>query len=234
MARHRLTRVTFMVGSIAAQLFYCSNSLSGSNVKLYYSPGACSLASHIVAREAGIAIELVKVDFSSKRTQVGIDFLTINPKGNVPVLELDDGSFLTEGPAIIQFLADSKPERDLVPRNGAMSRYRLQEWLGFINSDLHTNYAPLFNPATPELIRSAKQEVLFKYYAFIERSLTSQQWLLGEQFSAADAYLFTVTNWARHVGLDLSRLPAITAFQQRVAGRPQVREALLAEGLLRD
>lgn len=203
-------------------------------MKLYYSPGACSLASHIVAREAGIAIELEKVDFSSKRTQGEIDFLTINPKGNVPVLELDDGSFLTEGPAIMQFLADSKPERDLVPRNGTMARYRLQEWLGFINSDLHTGYAPLFNPATPEPIRSAKQAVLFKYYAILERTLTPKPWLLGEQFSVADAYLFTVTNWARHVGLDLSRLPAITAFQQRVAGRPQVREALLAEGLLRN
>lgn len=203
-------------------------------MKLYYSPGACSLASHIVAREVGIAIELEKVDISSKRTQGEIDFLTINPKGNVPVLALDDGIFLTEGPAIMQFLADLKPERDLVPRHGTMARYRLQEWLGFINSDLHTSYSPLFNPATPELIRSEKREILFKYYAFLERSLTPRPWLLGEQFSAADAYLFTVTNWARHVGLDLSRLPAITAFQQRVAGRPQVREALLAEGLLRD
>jgi glutathione S-transferase len=203
-------------------------------VKLYYSPGACSLASHIVAREAGIAIELEKVDLPLKRTQGDIDFLTINPKGNVPVLELDDGSVLTEGPAIMQFLADLKPEHDLVPLNGTMARYRLQEWLGFINSDLHTNYSPLFNPATPEPILSKKREVLLKYYALLERTLTPRPWLLGEQFSAADAYLFTVTNWARHVGLDLSRLPAITAFQQRVAGRRQVREALMAEGLLRD
>ncbi|MEX3961844.1 glutathione transferase GstA [Paraburkholderia sp. EG286B] len=203
-------------------------------MKLYYSPGACSLASHIVAREAGIAIELEKVDMASKRTQGGIDFLTINPKGNVPVLELDDGAWLTEGPAIMQFLADLKPERDLVPLNGTMARYRLQEWLGFINSDLHTSYAPLFNPAMLGLIRSEKREALFKYYAVVERSLTHQPWLLGEQFSVADAYLFTVTNWARHVGMDLSRLPAISAFQQRAAGRPQVRAALLAEGLLRD
>jgi glutathione S-transferase len=203
-------------------------------MKLYYSPGACSLASHIVAREAGIAIEFEKVDRSSKRTQGGIDFLTINPKGNVPVLELDDGSVLTEGPAIMQFLADLKPERELVPRNGTMTRYRLQEWLGFINSDLHTSYSPLFNPATPERIRNEKREILLRYYAFVERTLTLQQWLLGEHFSAADAYLFAVTNWSRFVGLDLSRLPAITAFQQRVAGRPQVREALFVEGLRRD
>ncbi|TDG04445.1 glutathione transferase GstA [Paraburkholderia guartelaensis] len=203
-------------------------------MKIYYSPGACSLASHIVAREAGIAIQLERVDMSSKRTQGGIDFLTINPKGNVPVLELDDGMFLTEGPAIMQFLADLKPERDLVPRNGTMARYRLQEWLGFINSDLHTTYAPLFNPAMPESIRNDKRAVLFKYYALVERSLTHQQWLLGERFSVADAYLFTVTNWARHVGVDFSRLPAVTAFQQRAAGRPQVREALMAEGLLRN
>ncbi|MCX5540955.1 glutathione binding-like protein [Paraburkholderia sp. CNPSo 3076] len=157
-------------------------------MKLYYSPGACSLASHIVAREADIAIELEKVDMGSKRTQGGIDFLTINPKGNA----------------------------------------------GFINSDLHTSYAPLFNPATPGLIRSEKREVLFKSYPLVERSLTHQPWLLGAQFSVADAYLFTVTNWARHVGMDLSRLPAITAFQQRAVGRPHVRAALLAEGLLRD
>jgi len=203
-------------------------------MKLYYSPGACSLASHIVARELGIPIELEKVDISSKRTQGQIDFLTINPKGNVPVLELDDGSILTEVPVIMQFLADLKPECNLIPHNGTMARYRLQEWLGFINSDLQKGYSPLFNPATPEPIRNERQKVLFKYYALVERSLMSQQWLLGEQFSVADAYLFTITNWARLVGLDLSRLPAITAFQQRVAGRPKVREALSAEGLLRD
>jgi glutathione S-transferase len=203
-------------------------------MKLYYSPGACSLASHIVAREAGIEIELEKVDFASKRTQSGIDFLTINPKGTVPVLELDDGSVLTEGPAIMQFLADLKPEHNLAPRNGTMARYRLQEWLGFINSDVHTSYAPLFNAATPAAMRSKKEEVLFKYYELVEGALARGPWLMGEKFSVADAYLFVVTNWARHVKFDLGQMPAIAEFQLRVAGRPHVRAALLAEGLLKD
>ncbi|MEX3984363.1 glutathione transferase GstA [Paraburkholderia sp. EG287A] len=203
-------------------------------MKLYYSPGACSLASHIVAREAGIAIELERVDIASKRTQTGVDFLTVNPKGNVPVLELDDKDLLTESPAIMQYLADLKPECELAPRNGTMARYRLQEWLGFVNSDLHKGYSPLFNSTTPELVRRERQEALSKYYGLLEKLLTTQPWLLGERFSAADAYLFTVTNWAPHVGLDISRLPAISAFQQRVGERPHVRGALLAEGLLRD
>lgn len=201
-------------------------------MKLYYSPGACSLASHIVAREAGITVELEMVDIASKRTQCGNDFLAINPKANVPVLELDDGSLLTESPAIMQFLADLKPQCNLAPENGTMARYRLQEWLGFINSDLHKTYSPLFNPATPEPVRSERRETLGKYYEWIDRCVARQPWLLGDRFSAADAYLFTVTNWAPHVGLDLSRLPAIAAFQERVAERPQVRAALVAEGLL--
>ncbi|MCX5538063.1 glutathione transferase GstA [Paraburkholderia sp. CNPSo 3076] len=178
-------------------------------------------------------MELERVDIESKRTQTGVDFLTINPKGNVPVLELDDKDLLTEGPAIMQYLADLKPECELAPRNGTMARYRLQEWLGFVNSDLHKSYSPLFNHSTPAPVRAGRQEALFKNYALLERSLTARQWLLGERFSAADAYLFTVTIWAPHVGLDISRLPAITAFQQRVASRPRVQEALIAEGLLR-
>jgi len=203
-------------------------------MKLYYSPGACSLASHIVAREAGIEIELEKVDIQTKRTQNDIDFFTINPKGNVPVLELDDGSLLTESTAIMQFLADLKPGRDLVPRNGTMARYRLQEWLGFISSDLHKSYSPLFNPTVPDFARSEKHQALLKYYAWIDVVLTPHPWLLGQSFSAADAYLFTVTNWAPYVGLEISPFSALMAHQQRVASRPHVREALSAERLLRE
>lgn len=201
-------------------------------MKLYYSPGACSLAPHIVAREAHIALDLVKVDIATKRTERGTDFLEINPKGSVPVLELSDGERLTEGPVISQYLADLKPESELAPINGTMARYRLQEWLGFINSDLHKTYSPLFNPATPEPVRSERQDALLEYYALLERHLSTQPWLLGNRFSAADAYLFTVINWAAHVGLDISKLTAVALFQQRVAGRPAVREALQAEGLL--
>ncbi|WP_321869921.1 glutathione transferase GstA [Paraburkholderia tropica] len=201
-------------------------------MKLYYSPGACSLAAHIVARECGIPIALEKVDLATKRTQSGVDFFSINPKGNVPTLELDDGTILTEGPAILQFLADSAPEAELAPAHESMARYRLQEWLAFINSDVHKSYSPLFNPATPAEVRAERQAALGKYYAWLEEILTLQAWLLGNHFSAADAYLFTVTNWAPHVGVDLSHLPALTAFQQRVASRPHVRAALVAEGLV--
>lgn len=203
-------------------------------MRLYYSPGACSLASHIVAREAGIEIELEKVDIQTKRTQNGIDFFRINPKGSVPVLELDDGSLLTESSAIIQFLADLNPEHDLVPRNGTMARYRLQEWLGFINSDLHKSYSSLLNPVSPDTLRSERRQAFLKYYAWIEAELTTHPWLLGQSFSAADAYLFTVTNWAPYVGLEISSFSALMAYQQRVASRPHVRKALSAEGLLRE
>lgn len=201
-------------------------------MKLYYSPGACSLAPHIVACEAHIALELEKVDITTKRTERNADFFEINPKGSVPVLELSDGERLTEGPAIAQYLADLKPESELAPPNGTMARYRLQEWLGFINSDLHKAYSPLLNPATPDLVRSDRKDALLRYYSLLERRLSTQPWLLGNRFSAADAYLFAVTHWAPHVGLDLSELTAIASFQQRVAGRQAVQTALLAEGLL--
>ena len=202
-------------------------------MKLYYSSGACSLSPHIVAREAGIAVQLVKVDTKTKRTESGADFLAINPKGYVPVLELDNGEVLTEGPAIVQYLADQKPASGLAPANGTLARYRLQEMLGYINSELHKSYSPLFKPDTPEATREERKEYLRKRYAFLDGVLARQPWLLGEQFTAADAYLFTVTNWARHVELDLSGFPAVQAFQARVAERPAVQAAMDAEGLAR-
>jgi glutathione S-transferase len=202
-------------------------------MKLYYAAGACSLSPHIVALEAGIPVELIKVDNKAKRTASGEDFLQINPKGYVPALQLESGELLTEGPAIVQYLADLKPEAGLAPAHGTTARYRLQEMLGYINSELHKSYSPLFKPETPDAVRDERKAYLRKRYAFLEQHLAKHDWLIGEQFTAADAYLFTVTNWAQHVSLDLSEFPAIVAFQQRVASRPKVQSALQAEGLLK-
>jgi len=202
-------------------------------MKLYYAAGACSLSPHIVALEAGIAVELEKVDTKAKRTASGEDYWQINPKGYVPALQLDNGELLTEGTAIVQYLADLKPESGLAPANGTAARYRLQETLGYINSELHKTYTPLFKPDTPDAVRDERKDYLRKRYALLDQHLSKHEWLIGEQFTAADAYLFTVTNWAQHVGLDLSDFPAILAFQQRVSSRPQVQSALKAEGLLK-
>lgn len=202
-------------------------------MKLYYSPGACSLASHIVAEEAGIALQLEKVDLGAKRTEGGADFWQINPKGYVPALALDDGEVLTEGTAVVQYLADQRPAGHLAPAHGTLGRYRLQEWLGYINSEIHKSYSPLFNPATSDATRAERKDYLARRYQIIEAALVKQPFLLGEQFSVADAYLFTVTNWAAHVGLDLSGFPALQAFQVRVAARPAVQAAMKAEGLLK-
>ena len=201
-------------------------------MKLYYFPGACSLSPHIVALEAGIPLQLEKTDIKTKLTESGADFGQINPKGYVPTLVLDNGEILTEGTAIVQYLADLKPESGLAPANGTLPRYRLQEMLGYINSELHKNYSPLFNPDTPEAARAERESYLLRRYQLIENALAKQPWLLGEQFTVADVYLFTVTIWAGLVGLDLSRFTALAAFQQRVASRPAVQAALEAEGLL--
>ena len=202
-------------------------------MKLYYAAGACSLSPHIVAQEAGIALELEKVDTKAKRTASGADYWAINPKGYVPALVLDNGELLTEGPAIVQYLADQKPESGLAPANGTAARYRLQEMLGYINSELHKTYTPLFKPETPDAVREERKEYLRKRYALIEQYLARHDWLVGDRFSVADAYLFTVTNWSRHVALDLSEFPALLAFQKRVGERPKVQAAMEAEGLLK-
>ena len=200
-------------------------------MKLYYAAGACSLSPHIVALEAGIPVELVKVDTKAKRTASDQDYWLINPKGYVPALALDDGELLTEGPAIVQYLADLKPESGLAPANGTTARYRLQEMLGYINSELHKTYSPLFKPETPDAVREERKEYLRKRYRLLEERLAQHPWLVGDRFTVADAYLFTVTNWARHVAFDLSEFPAVLDFQQRVAARPAVQTALEAEGL---
>ena len=202
-------------------------------MKLFYSPGACSLSPHIVALEAGIPLQLEKVDLKAKRTEGSEDFWQVNPKGYVPALLLDNGELLTEGSAIVQYLADLKPESGLAPANGTLPRYRLQESLGYINSEIHKTYSPLFRPDTLAEVKQERKDYLLKRYAPFDAVLARQDWLLGDHFTAADAYLFTVTNWAGHVDLDLSEFPALQAFQQRVAARPHVQAAMLAEGLIK-
>lgn len=200
-------------------------------MKLYYSPSACSLSPHIVANELGLSIELVKVDTVAKRTEHGEDYLAINPKGLVPALQLDDGAVLTEGPAIVQYLADLKPDAQLVPATGSMARYRLQEMLGYINSELHQSYLPLFNPACSDEVRSARMAYLHKHYRLIDAALGRAPFLLSDRFTVTDAYLFVVTRWAEFVKLDLSAFPNLLAFQARIAARPAVQAAMRREQL---
>ncbi len=199
--------------------------------KLYYSPGACSLSPHIVLREAGLSFELEQVDLKAKKTKSGEDFSKINPKGYVPALKLDDGYVLTEGPAIVQWIADQKPATHLAPANGTTERYKLQEWLSFIGTELHKNFGPFFNPATPDAMKAILAQTLAKRYAWVDEKLQGKDYLTGSQFTVADAYLFTITNWGQFVKFDLKDYPNVRAFQARVAARPKVQEALKAEGL---
>lgn len=201
-------------------------------MKLFYASGACSLSPHIVAQEAGIELSLQKVDLKTKTIASEGDFLAINPKGYVPTLQLDDGQVLTEGTAIVQYLADLKPAKGLAPAAGTLARYRLQEWLGFINSELHKTYSPLFRPDTPAEIRAERQAYLGKRYAIVEKHLAGRSYLLFDDFTVADAYLFTVTNWAGTVKFDLTPFPNLRKFQERVAARPAVKAAMKAEGLI--
>ncbi|MCP1376092.1 glutathione transferase GstA [Dyella lutea] len=202
-------------------------------MKLYYLPGACSLSPNIVAHELGIALTLDKVDGKTKLTASGENFLEVNPKGYVPAIRLDDGEILTEGPAIVQYLADLKPESGLAPANGTLARYRLQEILTYINSELHKTFSPLFNPAIPDETRAERVAYLKRRYGYIEGILSRQLYLMGEHFTVADAYLFVVTHWSRVIKLDLSEFPALLAFQKRVAERPAVQAAMREEGLIK-
>ena len=199
--------------------------------KLYYSPGACSLSPHIALREAGLSFELEQVDLKEKKTKSGEDFSKINPKGYIPALKLDDGYVLTEGPAIVQWIADQKPGSHLAPANGTTERYKLQEWLGFIGTELHKNFSPFFNPATPDATKATLAQTLAKRYAWVDEKLEGKDYLTGSQFTVADAYLFTITNWGQFAKFDLKDYPNVRAFQARVAARPKVQEALKAEGL---
>jgi glutathione S-transferase len=200
-------------------------------LKLYYSPGACSLSPHIALREAGLTFELEQVNLKDKKTKSGEDYTKINPKGYVPALRLNDGYLLTEGPAIVQWIADQKPGSHLAPASGTSERYQLQEWLTFIGTELHKNFSPLFNPATPDATKASVVQTLAKRFAWVDEKLQGKDYLTGSQFSVADAYLFTITNWANFVKFDLKDYPNVRAFQARVAQRPKVQEALKAEGL---
>jgi len=199
-------------------------------MKLYYSPAACSLAPHIVLREAKYKFDLEKVDIPAKKTENGDDYLTVNPKGYVPALKLDDGTVLTEVAVILQYLADQKPRRALAPKPRTPERYRLLEWLNFTASEMHKGLGDLFNPKlTPEW-REAKLERLGRRFDYLEKALGAQQYLMGE-FSVADAYLFTILNWTNRHNVDLSNWPNIKAYLARVAERPAVKKAMKAEGL---
>ena len=202
-------------------------------MKLYYAPGACSLSPHIVMREAGIPVQLVSVDLATKKTDEGSDFKPINSKGYVPTLELPDGQRLTEGPAIVQYLADQAPARGLAPAAGTIERYRLQEWLNFISTELHKQFSPLFDPACESSMKARLVEKIGRRFDWITKQLGSRDYLMGSAFSVADAYLYTMLNWCRHVGIDLATWPSLASYKTRVEQRPAVHEALKAEGLLK-
>ena len=201
-------------------------------MKLYYSPGACSLSPHIVMRELGIPVELKKVNTKDKTMEGGGDFWQVNPKGYVPTLELDNGKRLTEGPAIVQYLADQKPDAGLAPKAGTFERYQVQEWLNFLTSEVHKQFSPLFRPNTPEDYKTIAKENLGKRFDWLDQQLKGKDYLTGKQFSVADAYLFVLTNWTKPTNIDLSKWPNVQAFNKRVAARPKVKEAMQAEGLL--
>jgi len=202
-------------------------------MKLYYSPGACSLSPHIVLREAGLAFEAVLASTKTHKLQDGTDYYTINPKGQVPLLELDSGERLTEGPAIVQYIADRVPEKKLAPAYGTMERYRLQEWLNFITSELHKTMGNLFNPAMPEDAKPVFRQRAADKFRWVDAQLDGKQYLMGESFSVADAYLFTMANWTTGIGVDISAMQNLGAFQARMAARPAVQAAMKAEGLLK-
>jgi glutathione S-transferase len=201
-------------------------------MKLYYSPSACSLSPHIALREAGLAFEPVLASTKSHKLQDGTDYYTINPLGYVPMLELDDGTRLREGPAIVQYIADLVPTKNLAPANGTLPRYRLQEWLTFIGTEIHKTFSPLFNPAMPEEAKKLSRDRLATRFKYVDGELKGKNYLLGDHFSVADGYLFVVTRWAKPMNIDLTPYPNLLAHHERVAARPAVREAMEFEGLL--
>ncbi len=202
-------------------------------MKLYYSPGSSSLAAHIVLREAGVPVDLVRVDLKTHLLPDGSDYCALNPKGYVPMLELDDGRRLTEIPAIVQYVADQRPQTRLAPVAGDFERYRLQEWLNFVSTELHKGFSALFNPAASDEWKNAARGRLEARFDWLAGQLSQRSFLMGEQFTAADACLFTVLSWGRHVKFDISRWPVLASYAARIGQRPAVQEALRAEGLLK-
>jgi glutathione S-transferase len=201
-------------------------------MKLYFAPGACSLAPRIVIGEAGLNAEFVRVDLATKKTEHGEDFLQINGKGYVPALRRDDGSVLTEVSAILQYLADQNPTAGLAPAAGSADRYRLQEWLGFISTELHKGLGTLYNPVMPKEAKALFKQGVEGRLQWLAAQLQDKEFVMGNQFTVADAYLFTVLNWAPWLQVDLAAWPAVHAYHARMAGRPQIVAALSAEGLL--
>ena len=202
-------------------------------MKLYYSPGACSLSAHITLHESGLKFTHLAAPTKTHQLEDGTDYYTINPLGYVPLLELDDGTRLTEGPAIVQYVADQVPDKKLAPPNGTVARAQLQSWLNFISTELHKGFSPLFNPATPAEYKTIVVEKLLSRLKWVDAQLAGKQYLMGDTFSVADPYLFTVTNWAPRVGVDLSSLANLAAFRDRVAARPAVQAAMREEGLIK-
>jgi glutathione S-transferase len=202
-------------------------------MKLYYSPGACSLSPHIVLKELGLPFDAVLASTKTHQLADGTDYYTINPKGYVPLLELNDGQRLSEGPAIVQYLADQAPASGLIGAPGTMARYRQIEWLNFITAEVHKSYSPLFNPAMPEEAKALYRERLKGRYKYVNEQLEGKSFLMGDSFTVPDAYLFTVTNWAPRVNVEVGGLANLQAFMMRMAARPAVQAAMKAEGLLK-
>jgi glutathione S-transferase len=202
-------------------------------MKLYYSPGACSLSPHIALLEAGLPYDLVKVDLRAKKLENGDDFLKVNPKGQVPALALDSGELVTEGPVIVQMIADKAAAKNLAPARDSAERYKLMEWLNFVTAELHKNFSPLFSPVLSDDTKAFFKDRLMGKFKYIDSALAGHDYLLGKQFTVADAYLFTMLCWADRTKFDLSALPNLVAYKARVAARPKVQEALTKEGLLK-
>jgi glutathione S-transferase len=202
-------------------------------MKLYYSPGACSLSPHIALLEAGLPYDLVKVDLRAKKLENGDDYLKVNPKGQVPALALDNGELVTEGPVIVQMIADKVSAKNLAPARDSAERYKLLEWLNFITGELHKNFSPLFNPAIPDEVKNFFKDRIMGKFKYADSQLAGRDYLMGKQFTVADGYLFTMLRWADGNKMDLSQFKNLMAYKDRVAARPKVQEALTREGLLK-
>ena len=202
-------------------------------MKLYYSPGACSLSPHIALLEAGLPYDLVKVDLKAKKLENGDDYLKVNPKGQVPALALDSGELVTEGPVIVQMIADKAAAKNLAPARDSAERYKLQEWLNFITTELHKNFGPMFSPVLGDDAKAFFKDRLMAKFRYLDAALAGRDYLMGKQFTVADGYLFTMLSWAERMKFDLSAMPNLLAYKARVAARPMVQQALTKEGLMK-
>jgi glutathione S-transferase len=202
-------------------------------MKLYYSPGACSLSPHIALLEAGLPYDLVKVDLRAKKLENGDDYLKVNPKGQVPALALDSGELVTEGTVIVQMIADKAAGKNLAPARDSAERYKLLEWLNFVGTELHKNFGPMFSPVLADDAKAFFKDRVMGKFKYLDGVLAGREYLMGSQFTVADGYLFTMLSWADRMKFDLSALPNLLAYKARVAARPKVQEALTREGLMK-